>query len=106
MTTQEASELLKKHNEWRRSGDGEMASPTEIGEAIDILLAFYQGVQVASSPKDSAVAIEFTPKGSSTIDDLYNKYKLSEEENKELKEYREKVDRANKQYFNSSKPLK
>lgn len=54
MTTQEASELLKRHNEWRRSGDGEMASPTEIGEAIDILLAFYEGTQQRVSPQDPA----------------------------------------------------
>jgi len=53
MTTQEASELLKNHNEWRRSGDGEMASPTEIGEAIDILLAFYEGTQQRVSSQNT-----------------------------------------------------
>ena len=93
MTTQEASEILKKHNEWRRGGQGEMVSPTEIGQAIDVLLCFYEGTQAGGRPQDPA-------KGSTTIEELYKKYKLTEQENKELKEYREKIDRDNKQYFN------
>lgn len=92
MTTQEASELLKKHNEWRRSGDGEMASPTEIGEAIDILLAFYEGTQQRTSPQDPAVLID--------------EINAVDKNNPFLKEYRENVDKANKQYFNSTRPLK
>lgn len=59
-----------------------------------------------TSPQDPAVLVEYTPKGSTTIEELYKKYKLTEEENKELKEYREKIDKANKQYFNSTRPLK
>ncbi len=58
-----------------------------------------------TSPQNPVV-VEYTPKGSTTIEELYKKYKLSEEENKELKEYREKIDKANKQYFNSTVPLK
>ena len=92
MTTQEASELLKKHNEWRRSGDGEMASPTEIGEAVDILLAFYEGTQQRVSPQDPAV--------------LINQINAIDKDNPLLKEYREKIDKANRQYFNSTIPLK
>lgn len=28
-------EILKRHNEWRRGGEGKMQNPTEIGIAID-----------------------------------------------------------------------
>lgn len=100
MTTQEASELLKNHNEWRRSGNGEMASPTEIGEAIDILLAFYKGTQQRVSPQDTpAIEINPNPKGIDVWKDLYERYKLTEKEREEIKDYRERIDRDNKQYF-------
>lgn len=35
MTTTEAIEILKRHNEWRRGGDSEMDDPKLIGQAID-----------------------------------------------------------------------
>lgn len=28
-------EILKRHNEWRRGGEGDMQNPTDIGLAID-----------------------------------------------------------------------
>lgn len=37
MTEQEALELLRKHNRWRRGDTSiEMANPSEIGHAIDV----------------------------------------------------------------------
>lgn len=37
MTEQEALELLKQHNRWRRGDDSvEMANPSELGRAIDV----------------------------------------------------------------------
>lgn len=35
MTTQQALDILKHHNIWRRGADIQMQSPAEIGEAID-----------------------------------------------------------------------
>ncbi len=35
MTTNEAIEILKAYNKWRRGGEGEMPPPKQIGEAID-----------------------------------------------------------------------
>jgi hypothetical protein len=35
MTTQQALDILKRHNIWRRGADIQMQSPAEIGEAID-----------------------------------------------------------------------
>lgn len=46
------------------------------------------------------------PKGTDVWKELYQKYKLSEEENKELREYRDKIEKGNKQYFNSTVRLK
>lgn len=53
MTTQEASKLLKEHNEWRRGSEVQMIHPDILGEAIDTILAFYEGVQVGGSPQDT-----------------------------------------------------
>lgn len=38
MTKQEAVELLKKFNQWRRSGEDDMPNPKEVGEAIDTVI--------------------------------------------------------------------
>lgn len=38
MKYSEAIEILEKHNRWRRSGDGEMVNPTELGLAIDCII--------------------------------------------------------------------
>lgn len=35
MKIEEAVEVLKRHNEWRRGGDGEMQDPKILGVAID-----------------------------------------------------------------------
>lgn len=35
MKIEEAVEILKRHNEWRRGGDGEMQDPKILGVAID-----------------------------------------------------------------------
>ena len=39
MTTQEALEVLKYYQHWRRGGDGDMPDPKQIGEAIDVAIA-------------------------------------------------------------------
>ncbi len=39
MTTQEATQLLKEYNVWRRGAELEQPNPTVIGKAIDTLLA-------------------------------------------------------------------
>ena len=51
------------------------------------------------STQDPATVIEYTPKGSSAIEELYERYKATEEGNKELKEYRRMLYEGNKQYF-------
>ena len=51
------------------------------------------------SPQDPATVIEYTPKGSSAIEELYERYKATEEGNKELKEYRRMLYEGNRQYF-------
>lgn len=38
MKYSEAIEILEKHNHWRRSGNGEMVNPTELGLAIDCII--------------------------------------------------------------------
>jgi len=53
MTTQEATEILKQHNEWRRGSEVQMIHPNILGEAIDIMLAFYEGTQKTVSPQDT-----------------------------------------------------
>ena len=44
MTIEEAIEILKHHNEWRRGANLElkMVNPTELGIAIDIVIANYE----------------------------------------------------------------
>ena len=37
----EALEILKSHNEWRR-GEGEMANPTTLGLAIDLIIEHHE----------------------------------------------------------------
>ena len=37
MTHDEAIDILIRHNEWRRGGEGEMVTPEQIGEAIDVV---------------------------------------------------------------------
>jgi hypothetical protein len=39
MTTQEATQLLKEYNVWRRGAELEQPNPTVIGKAIDKLIA-------------------------------------------------------------------
>jgi hypothetical protein len=43
MTTKEALELLKVHNEWRRGAEIPMPHPTEIGVAIDKAIEVMEG---------------------------------------------------------------
>jgi hypothetical protein len=38
MTTNQAVELLKKYNDWRRGAETEMPHPSEIGLAIEIVI--------------------------------------------------------------------
>jgi hypothetical protein len=46
MTPQEAAEILKRHNEWRRAdsedSDLEMQPTKLIGQAIDVLVAYVE----------------------------------------------------------------
>ena len=49
MTLTEAVEILKRHNEWRREGGGGMASPKDLGIAIDIIVEHYEGVNDTQS---------------------------------------------------------
>lgn len=37
MTTKEAIDILIRHNEWRRGGDGNPDNPVLIGTAIDVI---------------------------------------------------------------------
>ena len=37
MTQAEAIDILIRHNEWRRGGKGEMVTPEQLGEAIDVV---------------------------------------------------------------------
>lgn len=39
MTSKEAIELLRRHNEWRRGAEIEMESPEELGKAIEAVCA-------------------------------------------------------------------
>jgi len=38
MSATKCAEILRKHNEWRRGGDGEQTNPLELGIAIDTAL--------------------------------------------------------------------
>ena len=38
MKIEEAIEILERHNEWRRGANIEMANPTKLGEAIDVVI--------------------------------------------------------------------
>jgi len=43
MTVLEAIEILKIHNKWRRGGDYvTMASPEDLGKAIDIVVGYFE----------------------------------------------------------------
>ena len=43
MTIEEATEILRKHNEWRRGAeDIQPYAPSLIGEAIDVVLKYYE----------------------------------------------------------------
>ena len=37
MTPEEAIDILIRHNQWRRGGNGEMVTPEQLGEAIDVV---------------------------------------------------------------------
>ena len=38
-------QTLKHHNEWRRGSDTEMLNPTELGKAIDTVVADFEALQ-------------------------------------------------------------
>ena len=40
MTLQEAKQILKAYNEWRRGAEIDMINPTQVGIAIDVILNF------------------------------------------------------------------
>lgn len=44
MTVKQAIKVLKKHNKWRRGGEGKQLDPKQVGEAIDVavvILSYY-----------------------------------------------------------------
>ena len=61
MTPQEAAEILKRHNEWRRF-DGDplaedrppMGHPEEIGREIDVLVAYVSEINQSNITKEEA----------------------------------------------------
>jgi Zn-finger nucleic acid-binding protein len=55
---------------------------------------------IETSPQDTpAIEINPNPKGIDVWKDLYERYKLTQKEREEVKEYRDRIDRDNKQYF-------
>ncbi len=53
MTVQEAIQILKEHNKWRRGNEdipGQMTNPTELGVAIDTVVNHYKNVDVNINP--------------------------------------------------------
>lgn len=55
MQLEEAIELLKRHNEWRRGAEIEMEHPKELGIAIDTLITFTE--KVLGEPSDACVEV-------------------------------------------------
>lgn len=47
MTTAEAVEILKLHNEWRRGAEVKQHSPKEIGLAIDKVIEIIERLKTA-----------------------------------------------------------
>lgn len=58
MTPQEAAEILKRHNEWRRwdgdPGDINNPEPKQVGQAIDVLAAYVSEINQSSITKEEA----------------------------------------------------
>ncbi len=50
MTTQEATQLLKEYNTWRRGAEIEQPNPTVIGKAIDRLIAHVENHNTPEPP--------------------------------------------------------
>jgi hypothetical protein len=48
ITTKEAIEILRKHQEWRRGDDADALNPKVIGRAIDAILAHFDGLAEAA----------------------------------------------------------
>ena len=46
MTLNEAIEILRQHQAWRRGGEGEMQNPKQIGYAIDRVLSALETNQI------------------------------------------------------------
>lgn len=64
MNLQEAKQILKTHNAWRRGADVSMVNATELGEAIDLVVS------------------EFEDKSRYVIIDLRNMYFMKNEDGK------------------------
>ena len=41
MTQEQAIQILKDHQEWRRWGDWEPTDPTQLWEAIDVIIEYF-----------------------------------------------------------------
>lgn len=62
MTIQEATALLKTHNEWRRGSEIGQANPTQLGIAIDMVVQY-----LASHPSEKE-----TERSCKTCDNKYD----------------------------------
>lgn len=53
MDIKEAVYILKQHNKWRRGADIPMANPTELGKAIDLVIAYTErGLKDENNKRD------------------------------------------------------
>lgn len=50
-------ELLRRYNQWRRGGDGDMPHPRDIGQAIDFAVSRIPALEA----KIDALMLEFCP---------------------------------------------
>ena len=60
MKIKKATEILRKHNEWRRreeGGHGQMEKPAVVGTAIDIILDYIDGTNQCSSQSFEAYQV-------------------------------------------------
>lgn len=75
MTTQEAAKIVKTYNEWKRAGKRGEVNTELLGEALDVLLAYYEEAKEKVKPQDTALNVMYTPRGNTTIEDQMNLYR-------------------------------
>lgn len=52
MTTKEAINILKLHNDWRKGANIEMQRPSEITEAIDVIVELFSKLKTKPKVKN------------------------------------------------------